>query len=87
MNYAEQVLAGLNPVINFAETYKLHEQLRAEGVEVPGVKRIAQRVTRTVRYRVNHGNGYFTQQTWHPGHAVPSSEDIPVPEECVDELH
>ena len=83
-DYAELILSGENPFIRFANTYEMHRQLRVVGVEIMGAggrSRVPQRVTRELHYRVDHGDGYATQQSWYPGDAVPTSRDIEFPNE------
>ncbi len=92
-----EIKAGGNPLIEFADTYLMHEMLQESGFmrEVLGERHrdfFSGRITirkqgrvcglnygQQARYRVHHGHGYITQNTWKRDDHVPQIEDIQLP--------
>lgn len=86
-----EITLKLNPLIKFEDTYDIHKILEEKGYweseEVLTKNfsffangRHGKTGTRTVkkpfRFRVDHGNGYITQNTYSVGQVVPDIEDI-----------
>lgn len=87
----EEILADKNPIVPFEATYDVRKVLDERGLfTVTTDERISmsiltgRRVTKSsattinqsIRYRVDHGQGYMTQNTWDSGQVVPYVKDI-----------
>ena len=70
-----------NPVITFEYTYEVHRELVKLGIlidgRLPDSGRQARYPRQSFEYRVDHGRGYFTQNTWYMWEVVPTIEDLP----------
>lgn len=68
----DDIANGRNPVIIFDDTYHVHRELVEVGILIDG------RFPRqSFEYRVDHGHGYFTQNTWYMSDMLPHIEDLP----------
>lgn len=78
----DAIVNNQNPVITFEDTYDVHRELIKIGIltegRVPGSLREGRYPTnKAFEYRVDHGRGYFTQNTWYMWAVVPTIEDLP----------
>lgn len=90
MQKAIDAIEGKNPIVIYGSTYEMHDYFKNVGLFECGFYEIKSRysgkITRTsysffngdapLRYRVNHGNGYITQHTWHKGCYACTIEDL-----------
>lgn len=77
----DDIANGRNPLIIFEYTYHVHQELIEVGILIDGRLQPSGRQARFPRqsfeYRVDHGCGYFTQNTWCMNDVVPYIEDLP----------
>jgi len=70
-----------NPLIIFEDTYDVHRELVNIGIltegRLPGSLAKARYPNKSFEYRVDHGRGYITQNTWYMWDVVPHIEDLP----------
>lgn len=77
----DDIANGRNPLIIFEDTYHVHRELVEVGIlidgRLPPSGRQARFPRQSFEYRVDHGRGYFTQNTWYMSDVVPYIEDLP----------
>lgn len=86
---ANMIENDVNPIIAFSDTYDVHDILKERGyfkttledIYCSLVNRIVRRAycvtaSCTFRYRVDHGNGCITQNTWYNNQICPEMIEI-----------
>lgn len=84
-NHIKQIVDDIancrNPLIIFEDTYHVHRGLVEVGIlidgRLPPSGSQARFPRQSFEYRVDHGRGYFTQNTWCMSDVVPYIEDLP----------
>lgn len=79
-NLVDELLAGNNPIMVYVDTYAFKDEIKRRGyyetVGVKGKDNTEVYKGDPLQYRVNHGNGYITQNTLVNGYRNPIIEDI-----------
>jgi len=77
----DAIINRQNPLIIFEDTYDVHQELVSIGVliegRLPGSLIESRYPNKTFEYRVDHGRGYITLNTWYEWSVVPHIEDLP----------
>lgn len=79
-DHVDDIIWNRNPIIKFENTYDVHNELVKHGILIEERLNVSgpqsRYPIRTLKYRVNHGNGYITQNIWFAGNVVPTIVDL-----------